>query len=161
MKHWLLIQASLFQIIWLACIFGGNQWLIFPMALLLLHFIITPNKYADYKVLPLALVGFGIDYLLMLAGVFYFEESPLWLGALWLGFVLNFGHSLKFLRRLNPLWLMPIGAFSGCYVYLISWYLGAVCLPMGTVLSGLFIAAIWALTLPFYVKADKYIRGMS
>jgi hypothetical protein len=159
MKYWLVLQAVIFQAIWFACIFGGNQWLALSVALLLVHFFISPNKYADFKVLPLALIGFGIDYLLILVGVFDFDEAPLWLGILWLAFVLNFGHSLNFLHRLTPWWLISIGAISGCYVYVISWYLGAVALPMGVVISGFIVGGIWAITLPLYVKADQYIRS--
>lgn len=161
MKYWLLIQALLFQGVWLLCIFGGNQWLAVALLLLLAHFAVSPSKIADCKVLLLALVGITIDGLLMLAGVFYFDQLPFWLAVLWLGFVLNFGHSLQFLRRLKPIGLMSVGAVSGCYVYLISCYLGAVSLPMGTVVSGLLIAAVWSLSLPFYVLADKHIRGIT
>ncbi len=161
MTPWQWFQLASFQVLWLCAVIGRNQWLLVPVAILSLHFVFTPNRKADFKVLSLAVAGIAVDGALFIFGVFEFSEPPLWLAILWLAFVLNLGHSLIYLRRLSLHWLLIVGALAGSYAYLISWKLGAVDLPLGAVLSGLIIAAIWALLMPVLVKADQRIRADS
>ena len=154
--HW--FQPINFQLIWLSAVLGGNQWIVFPIVLLCLHFVITPNRQRDLKVLPLAIIGITLDAVLTQLNIFKFVQYPFWLVVLWLGFVLNFGHSLKFLRKLKKPWLMIIGSIGGCYAYLASWKLGAVALPLGAPFSVIVLLIAWALILPLLVKIDLYLR---
>lgn len=61
---WTWFQPVSFQLMWLSLIWGGNAWLAISMAILALHFALTPSRLDDFKVLPLALVGFAIDLLI-------------------------------------------------------------------------------------------------
>jgi len=160
MTLWRWFQAISFQVIWLACVLGGNQWWFIPGIILLLHFILSPSRNNDVKILPLMVLGFAIDMLLTQAGLFVFNSWPFWLMLLWVAFVLNFGHSLSFLRRLKLPWLAIIGALGGSYAYWISWQFGAVNWPFSSLLTTLTIAAIWALLLPLLVRGDLYIRRL-
>ena len=158
MNPWRWFQAVSFQIIWPTTVLGGNQWLILPLCILLLHFILSPCRQKDLQIMALALMGIATDMALMQLGVFVFSEWPLWLLVLWFAFVLNFGHSLAFLRRLQVIWLILIGAVGGCYAYLASWKLGAVELPLGLWATSCILLVLWAIIFPLLVKADLYIR---
>ena len=158
MHVWRWFQPISFQLIWLTAILGGNQWLLLALFILFLHFMLSPCRQEDLRILPLALIGIVTDISLAQLGLFKFAAWPLWLPVLWLAFVLNFGHSLTFLRRLRMFWLMLIGALGGCYAYLASWKLGAVEFPQGIWITSLLLLIIWAIMLPLLVKADVYFR---
>lgn len=159
MKTWHWFQPLSFQLLWLCAVLGGNQWIIASFCLLCLHFIFSPYRQQDVRILPLAFIGIAVDSLLTWFDIFSFSQPPIWLLLLWFSFVLNFGHSFKQLRKLNIVWLMTIGAIGGSYAYLISWKLNAVDLPLGSLLSICVIAFAWAVIFPILVKADLYIRG--
>lgn len=158
MNRWRWFQLVSFQVYWFAAVLGGNRWLPFLLLLLILHFLLSPSRRTDLRVISLALVGVIVDGGLTLLGVFEFNQPPIWLAALWIEFVLSIGHSLVYLRRLKIYWLPAIGACAGSYAYLISWNLGAVELPLGPLYSGLIIASVWAVMLPLLVKTDLWIR---
>ena len=154
--HW--FQPISFQVIWISAVLGGNQWLVVPLFLMCLHFVLSPCRREDIKVLPLALMGVALDATLTHLGFFRFPQFPIWLLVLWFGFVLNFGHSLKFLRKLRIFWLIVIGSVGGCYAYLASWKLDAVVLPFGVLVTACVLVVCWAIIFPILVKADLYIR---
>lgn len=158
MSRWQWFQLISFQVIWFAAVLGGNQWLLIPILIMLVHFKLSPRRNADLKILSLALLGMAVDGSLVLLGIFEFKQPPFWLAILWLAFVLNFGHSLIYLRRIQACWLMVLGACAGSYAYLVSWKVGAVELPMGAILSGIVIASVWSVLLPIMVKSDRWIR---
>ena len=160
MTFWHWFQPVNFQAIWITTVLGGNQWLAVPLFLICLHFIISPCPQNDIKILPLALLGIAQDATLTCFGFFEFLQLPFWLLVLWLGFVLNFGHSLIFLRRLSVFWLIVIGAVAGCYSYMASWKLDAVILPFSVASSALVLGICWAMMLPALVKFDLHIRGV-
>ena len=155
---WVLIQFLVFQALWFIAVLGGNQWLVAAALLLALHFWLTPSRAADWRVLPIALLGIMLDSVLTLVGVFEFESIPLWLGLLWLGFVLTLGHSLAWLNNLPRIMLAPIGAIAGCLSYLAGWKFDAVGLPLGVMYSSLTLAICWGLMLPALVVLDNRIR---
>ena len=158
MNLWIWFQAISFQVIWLATVLGGNRWLWIPLCILLLHFTLSPRCRQDLQVLLLAFVGITTDIMLTQLGFFKFDEWPLWLLVLWFAFVLNFGHSLIFLRRLPLAWLALIGALGGCSAYLASWKLGAVEFPYDLWVTSGVLLAVWAMILPVLIKADFYLR---
>ena len=97
MSKWQWAQLVGFYGFWLLAVIGQNSLAWVLAVLLLAHFIFTPTRVADLKVLSLALLGLSMDGLLAWFGVFSFSQWPLWLVLLWLGFVLTLGHSLAWL----------------------------------------------------------------
>ncbi|MDC1509406.1 DUF2878 domain-containing protein [Oceanospirillaceae bacterium] len=158
MKMWTWFQPISFQAIWLCLIWGGNTWLPLSIAILALHFLLSPTRLDDVRVIPLALVGFAIDLFLTQFGLFSFAQWPLWLLLLWMAFILNLGHSMRFLRRFKLIYLVCFSALGGTYAYWVSWKLGAVELPYGAIFSLAIIAVNWSIVLPVCVKADEFIR---
>jgi hypothetical protein len=158
MKMWTWFQPVSFQLMWLSLIWGGNAWLAISLTILALHFALTPSRLDDFKVLPLALVGFAIDLLITQFGFFSFTGWPLWLLVLWMAFILNLGHSMRFLRKFKLVFLVCFSAVGGTYAYWVSWKLGAVELPYGALTSLAIVALNWGIFLPICVKLDRLIR---
>lgn len=158
MSKWQWAQLLVFEGFWLLAVMGQNTtaWL---LGLLLLgHFIFTPSRTNDVRVLSLALLGLAMDGLLTWSGVFVFAQWPWWLVLLWCGFVLTLGHSMRWLARL-PWWgLVLAGAIAGPSSYLAGWRLEAVTLPLGVSISLLILVPLWALLLPLLVQLDKRVR---
>jgi hypothetical protein len=155
---WQWFQPVSFQLMWFALILGGNTWLPVPIAILVMHFMLTPSRLSDAKVIPLAFVGFVIDLCMMKMGFFSFEQWPVWLLVLWVAFMLNLGHSMRFLRNFKLPYLIAFSAAGGVYAYWASWKMGAVNLPHGALNTLVVVATIWAILLPLCVKADNLIR---
>ncbi|MBL1378228.1 DUF2878 domain-containing protein [Zobellella iuensis] len=159
MSRWQWIQLLAFEGFWLLAVAGQNRWLAPVVLLLLVHFVFTPSRRADSRVLSLALLGLAVDGGLAWAGVFAFDHPPWWLALLWAGFVLTLGHSLVWLRGFAP-WLLALtGALAGASSYLAGWRLGAVQLPLGFWVSALVLALVWAALLPLLVRLDRRLRS--
>lgn len=158
MNIWFWIQAITFQAIWLISVLGGNTWAALTLPLLLLHFLLSPCPKKDFKILPLAIIGISLDMTLTQLGVFYFDKYPLWLLILWFSFVLNFSHSLTFLRKFKLMWQITLGAVGGCYAYVVSWKLGAVHFPLGVLTTSIILIICWSILLPILIHADHYLR---
>ena len=90
MKLFLVINLVVFQLCWfLAATYQHNSVLII-VGLLGIHFLCSPTKLADVKVLPIALVGVVVDQLLIILQVIQLPSDstspltiPLWLILLW------------------------------------------------------------------------------
>lgn len=160
LSYWRILQAVIFQLIWLIAVLGNNEWLWLSLIFFSIHLFFTPSLSVDLKLLPLGFIGFSVDMSFYQLGLYSFQTWPYWLLVLWLAFVLNFGHSFHFLSRFSTKVHSLIGAIGGCYAYLISWKLGAVELPLGILLSGIIIAAAWAFLFPLLAKSERYIREL-
>ena len=158
MSKWQWTQLLAFEGFWLLAVAGQNRWSLLTALLLGVHFMFTPSRRADVRVLWLALLGMAVDLFLTLTGVFAFDHWPLWLGLLWVGFVLTLGHSLHWMRHFS-LWLLMItGALAGAGSYLAGWQLGAVSLPLGFWPSAVILALLWSALLPLLVRLDQRLR---
>jgi hypothetical protein len=141
-------QAVGFQALWFSAVLGQNQWLFVGVTLLILSVATSPMRREDLKLWPLALLGFAGDIGLSLAGLFQFDQPPLWLATIWLGFVFTLNHSMRWLTSLPLLGQAAIGALSGTLSYMAGHRLGAVELPYGQWLSAMVLATYWAALLP-------------
>ena len=158
MKRWLFIQMGLFQLLWLGAVLGQNQALIVLVILLSLHFYLSPNRAADLRILPLGLVGFGLDLTLMSLGVFQFAEFPLWLLFLWFGFALSLGNSLAWVKQLPLLATIPLGAVMGALSYVAGYKLEVVAFPLGELATFVLLIAIWGVVFPAGLRVDTAVR---
>ncbi|HAW16739.1 DUF2878 domain-containing protein [Oceanospirillaceae bacterium] len=161
MTKWLWFQLISFQVMWLTLILGGNTWLPVTLAILAMHFVFTPSRIDDSKVLILALGGFIIDLSMMQLGFFNFSAWPVWLLFLWAAFILNLGHSMRFLRKFKWIYLISFSALGGVYAYWASWKLGAVIFPQGSLVTLTIVGILWGIWLPMCVKMDVLMRQKS
>lgn len=160
MSKWQWAQLLGFDVFWLLAVTGQNS-LAWALGLLLVgHFMFTPSRADDVRVLSLAVLGVTVDGLLTWSGVFVFSHWPGWLLLLWCGFVLTLGHSLHWLAQW-PRWQQALlGALAGPVSYLAGWRLAAVDLPLGVWPSVAILAPIWAALLVVLIRLDTQLRRM-
>ena len=152
-------QAVGFQLLWLAAVIGRNSWLWLPLLLIFCHLYLHRQQWRmELTVVPVALLGIAVDGGLTLTGIYQFDHLPIWLLALWAGFVLTLNASMAWLRKLPNTLLAGIGAISGTGSYLAGERLGAVVIAAPTLHSVIIIASCWALLLPLLVRAEQRCR---
>ncbi|MGY3914287.1 DUF2878 domain-containing protein [Aeromonas australiensis] len=132
------------------------------LAMLLLHFLFSPSRQRDWRLLPIAVAGCLLDALLWQLGLFRFPSGfPLWLVLLWLGFALTLAHGMRWLQRL-PRWQQALfGVFGGASSYVAGAAMGAVHLPWGIWISTALLAVIWMWWLPVLLWVMVKLEGES
>ena len=159
LRHYPVQQAVGFQLLWLAAVIGRNSWLWLPVVLICCHLYRHRQQWqAELSILPIALLGLAVDGGLTLLGIYEFNHLPVWLFALWVGFVFTLNASMVWLRNLPNTLLAVIGAISGTGSYLAGERLGAVVIATPTVNSIIIMASCWALLLPLLVRAEQRCR---
>ncbi len=153
-----------FQMVWLACVAGAGNGLIWtgPLAALVFAAVVFAyggKAHEDLRLLAIALpLGFLLDSAFAASGWLryslawpWLHASPLWIWAMWAGFALTLNHSLAFLRE-RPWLAAALGMFGGPLAYWtaagafdavsfgapVSWVLGALALAWGALLPLLF-----------------------
>ncbi|WXL24392.1 DUF2878 domain-containing protein [Ectopseudomonas mendocina] len=150
----LLLNAGLFQLGWLACVFGASNpaWLAVAAVCLGAHlgWVADDRRAECFVILRVAAAGWIVDSALMHTGLFDFGTTlilPAWLMLLWLLFASTLRYSLAWSAR--PMWLSCLlGACCGPLSYLAGARLADVGLPLGEPLSLALLALIWAVLLP-------------
>lgn len=132
------------------------------LAMLLLHFLFSPSRQRDRRLLPIAVAGCLLDALLWQLGLFHFPAGfPLWLVLLWLGFALTLAHGMRWLLRL-PRWQQALfGMVGGTSSYVAGAAMGAVHLPWGIGISAALLAVIWMWWLPVLLWVMVKLEGES
>jgi hypothetical protein len=141
-----------FYACWLACVLGGDEWILIPLGLITLHFVFVDNKQREIS-FSLAACFFGllVDSALSVSGVFVFANDalmPLWLGVLWLAFSTTFNRGLAFLQGRVGL-TFALAGVGGASSYVSGYYLGAVDFGYSTTNTLLILFAVWTFMLPF------------
>ncbi|MBE8717842.1 DUF2878 domain-containing protein [Cellvibrio polysaccharolyticus] len=157
----LVLNAGLFQIGWLACVFGAQQgWLLLiAIACLAAHVRWVAEDRNEWRSLvQVAVCGWILDCVLGYVGVFDFGDNhlllPLWLALLWLLFASTLRYSLRWTAQ--PWWMGSVlGACGGALSYFGGAKLAGVGLPLGLWPSLLLIAAIWALLFPLLHRVAR------
>ncbi|MBM0491071.1 DUF2878 family protein [Aeromonas jandaei] len=132
------------------------------LAILLLHFLFSPSRQRDWRLLPIAVAGCLLDALLWQLGLFRFASVfPLWLVLLWLGFALTLAHGMRWLLRF-PRWQQALyGMVGGTSSYVAGAAMGAVHLPWGIGISAALLAVIWMWWLPVLLWVMVKLEGES
>ena len=130
------------------------------LGVLALHWLFSPQRRRDLRLLPIALAGCLLDVLLWQLGLFEFSAGfPLWLALLWLGFALTLAHGLRWLLVLPRWQQVLIGGLGGASSYLAGAAMGAVQLPWGLGISSALLALIWGGWLPLLLWAMVRLRA--
>ena len=130
------------------------------LLMLLLHFLFSPRRRQDWRLIPVALAGCLLDILLWLLGLFQFPSGfPLWLLLLWCGFALTLSHGLRWLRPL-PRWQQALfGMVGGASSYVAGAAMGGGHLPRGIWISTALLAVIWMWWLPVLLWVTVTLEG--
>lgn len=146
------LNFVVFQSIWALSVIGKEAWIGWSLALLLLHFSLSPNRKSDLRLLLIVtFVGIIADSTLIFFDVLVFKSQdymPIWLIILWSAFALTLNYSLNWLIQLNVIIKSALGAVAGTFSYWMGHNLGAVDFTYSTVMSCVLLAISWGLVLP-------------
>lgn len=132
-----LVNAVLFQLVWLGCVVGGGVYgLLWPGVLALVVLVASVSGHAcrrqDVLVAMLALpIGLALDTLWIRMGILDYggtSVAPPWILLMWIGVALTINHSLTLLRD-RPLLGAVVVALFGPLSYVGGDRIGAVVVP--------------------------------
>ncbi|WP_370978556.1 DUF2878 domain-containing protein [Agaribacterium sp. ZY112] len=155
----LLLNILGFNLVWFACIFLGNTALIPALLFLGLHLYLQTQLLIELKVVVLlGLLGFLIDSLLALVGVFVFDQqavfAPFWLLLLWFCFAATLRHSLAVFAK-NLAVACAFGGIGGALSYFSAKELGAVSFAYSDVSMAVALSLLWAVKFPFLLHLSQ------
>lgn len=160
MKPFFVINFVFFQVSWLIAAFYSDYAALLIIALLVVHFWLSPTRRLDSQILLMGLVGIVVDQCLISANVFSVGQSiiPWWLVMLWLFLSLCLNHSLGWLRNLRAWQVALIGTVFGTLSYIAALNLGVLTTTLTTLEFVIIEMSIWFLLLPMMVKFAKVIQ---
>ncbi|MEZ9048427.1 DUF2878 domain-containing protein [Vibrio sp. 10N.247.311.64] len=160
MKRFWIINLVLFQATWVCSAFFTAQAPFVTPLIVVVHFLLSPTRSSDLKILILLPLGLLLDSLLLHFGVFAVDSEianqswfPVWLVCLWIMFLISFNHSLNWLLKCSKVILFGIGFVAGTSSYWGGIKAGALLTtwPDASVVAALAIS--WGILLPLLVAA--------
>ena len=158
-----ILNFVLFQAGWFAAALmkDGSVWIM--LGLIVLHFVISPSKKADAKLLLLLLpIGLTLEIAMIYLGLVSFNSAlvlPIWMIALWSLLILSFNHSLKWLRELPMLWQVVLSGGFGLASYVAAQKFQALSIGDPQLWFGVAIALVWAIQLPVMMVITKQVNA--
>ena len=152
-----------YQLLWFLAIFAGDKSLIIIVICLGVHFWLSPER-MDESVMLLfcTVIGIIIDSILTLSGVYIFDPAPdllpipLWLVGIWLAFSATLRNGLRFFLD-RPSLALACAAIGAPLAYLSAARLGAVEFPLGYLITGLIIAAVWVPLMILLIVSSRWL----
>ncbi|WP_339643386.1 DUF2878 domain-containing protein [uncultured Porticoccus sp.] len=154
------VNLAGFQFIWWLSVLLGNSAAPVVLLLLALHIAFHSQPVGEIHVLLVcAILGFTVDALLTLGGVFVFSQDnpwpPVWLVLLWLGFAATLRQCLRFFSR-RYLLSAAAGSVAGALTYWAAVNLGAADFGFAVVPSLMLLAVVWMALFPaLMLLADR------
>lgn len=159
MRYTQLVNYTLYQIGWFACVLGGashRPWTGFLIAVVLLgaHLTLSPERSLEVRLVVLATaVGAVVEVGQIAAGSYRFTSGtvmdalpPPWLLAMWAQFATTFRYSLRPVIT-RPTRAVLLGAAGGPLAFLAGERLGAVTLLPPLTYGLLRLSVSWAIAL--------------
>lgn len=158
MKGFWIINFGLFQASWFAAAFYTQYASIIIALLILVHYLLSPNRAADLKVLAMLVLGLAVDGLHIKAGTFFAQTFfPLWLALLWCIFLMSLNHSLRWITEKPLYWAALFGGIGGCASYIGGIKTGALSTALPLEIAALIIACSWAMIFPLLILGYRYL----
>lgn len=166
-----IINVLLMQVVWFACVLGGNLW---GWTAALIFFGIYQKMIGSLRkewlcILTIAAIGFSVDCTISNLQLMIYPDKntmnvmpsfissyippfitlPGWMAALWLAFATMFLHGFQWLRH-RPLLAAAAGAVLGPASYYAGAQLHGV--KLGMILTSFFICygLLWAIMMPLF-----------
>ena len=169
MRHTQLVNYTLYQIGWFACVLGGashRPWTGCLIALILVgvHLALSVERSLEVRLVVLATaVGAVVEMIQIAAGTYRFTSGtvtdalpPPWLLAMWAQFATTFRFSLRSVVT-RPLLAVLFGAAGGPIAFLAGERLGAVTLLAPLAQSLLRLSISWAIALVVFSAVVRRI----
>jgi len=141
--------------------------LVMTLLLIAHYYFFVSNIKEIYFILIIGVVGTLVDTLMFLSGSFIYTGAysrevfvaPLWITAMWAGFAATVNHSMLFFK---DRWILMViaGAVFGPAAYFTGESLGAIEFRLPSLLSGLVIGIVWAISMPGIFFINRYL-GLS
>lgn len=158
-----IFNFALFQAGWFAAAFLLDDAIWLMLGMVVFHFIISPSKLADARLLMMLLpIGLTLEFLMIYLGFVTFNSAfvlPIWMILLWCLLILSFNHSLKWLRDIPRVWQVLISGGSGLASYVAAQKFQALSIGEPMLLYGAAIALVWAIQLPVMMIITKQINA--
>lgn len=158
-----ILNFGLFQAGWFAAALLKDDavWIMFAMVLL--HFVISPNKLADARLLMLLLpIGLTLEVSMIALGFVTFNSAlvlPVWMVLLWCLLILSFNHSLRWFRDI-PLFLQVVlSGVAGLASYVAGQKFAALSIGEPQLYYATAIALVWAIQLPVMMAIIRQINA--
>jgi len=163
----IIINATLFQITWFACVLGSAKGLLWPallscLALALWQLHPQRRHPSDVRLVVVGIaLGLIVDTIWIQTGLLDFTYqwpwpaiSPAWIVLLWLGFALTINHSLAWLNN-HPVLPATAGLIGGPLSYLAGMRLGGVEYLNSTLLISVCLGIGWAASVHILVRLSQ------
>jgi hypothetical protein len=158
-----ILNFALFQAGWFAAALMKDESVLVMLGLVVLHFVISPSKKLDAKLLLLLLpIGLTLEVAMIYLGLVSFNSAlvlPIWMIALWSLLILSFNHSLKWFRELPTIWQVVLSGGFGLASYVAAQKLEALSIGDPQLIFGAAIALVWAIQLPVMMIITKQVNA--
>lgn len=146
-----------FQSIWFIAILGGQPFEWALVTLIASHLYACKEWLIELKLMLICVtIGVSVDGIHTWLGLFVFDNGsqltlvPIWLVAIWFGFIGTLRHSLRFMTS-KPLLITVASGISAPMSYLAAMRLGAVEFPLGIWATAILISLSWMLMMPLFL----------
>lgn len=160
MKLFFVINVVFFQASWLLAAFFQDYAALLILVLLIIHFLMSPTRRLDSKILLMGLLGIVVDQCLISVDVFAVGQSiiPSWLVMLWLYFSLCLNHSLGWLRNLRYWQVALLGSVLGTLSYVAALNLDVITTTLTQQQFVMIEILVWFVLLPIMVKFANVVQ---
>jgi len=158
-----ILNFGLFQAGWFtaALMMDSAVWIMLSMVAL--HFIISPSKLTDARLLIVLLpIGLTLEVLMIALGFVVFNSAfvlPIWMILLWCLLILSFNHSLHWLANIPLALQVTLSGVAGLASYVAAQKFEALSIGEPILLHGAGIALVWAVQLPVMMVIAKKINA--
>lgn len=158
-----ILNIILYQLVWFGCVFFQDKFLLPGVVLIVLHLLLCKDKSQELAVVAYcASMGLVMDATLTLVGIFEFTATPsflpipLWLILIWVGFAGTLRHGLRFFME-RPLLALSAAAIGAPFIYHTASRFGAVSFPVGPVVTGVVVSAVWFFLMMMFLLFTKLL----
>ncbi|WP_110456268.1 DUF2878 domain-containing protein [Shewanella algidipiscicola] len=160
MKRFWIINLLLFQLCWFSAALLGDNAALAMTLLIALHFLLSPTRKADAKLLLLMPIGIAVDKLQLEIGGFSTVDVgfPLWLALLWCIFIISFNHSLHWLTRQKSWVVVLFGAIGGASSYWAGIQFGVLQARWNELMLVGSLMLVWSLLMPLLITGYRLLQ---
>jgi hypothetical protein len=157
------VNILIYQGVWFLGVLYGDRGGLMALSLLALHFVLSPRRLADLKIMVVFVAaGLLIDSLLQMIGVLTFfapsRPIPFWLMVIWAGLATLPLHGLRWMQGRHLINVF-FGALGGPLAYWAGARLGAASFPHSDVFSLVVLAVVWAVFWPLAMHAASRLSN--
>ncbi len=152
------VNILIYQGVWFLGVLYGDRGGLIALALLTLHFVLSPRRLADMKMIAFFVAaGLFIDSCMQLFDVLTFfapsRPIPFWLVVIWAGLATLPLHGLRWMQGRHFLNVF-FGALGGPLAYWAGVRLGAASFPQSMLFSLVVLAVVWAVFWPLAMQVS-------